>query len=354
MKRKNISSRLILAITLIAFGVVLLLSNIGLITGGVWNNLLRLWPALLIAAGFASLVQQRDILGPTITITLGTSLLLGNFNLISPLAWGVLISLWPLLLVAGGLDVINHRRSILAAAASTAVLVALTFGIYWYTGAFTFSPGRVQQVENLEASMGEIEDAEINLLPGVGYLEIRGGAESGTLVSGTVPEEGGEPAGVVTYRESSGTGFFRYSQTDERSAFPWTAGQQFYSFTLSGDVPVELEVSIGVGFELIDLTRLAPDSFSSSSGMGIAEIILPEEGEFTGEIDVGIGQTTITAPPGLPLRILLETGLVIATVPEGYLNREGVITSPGFSPGEAHVELTINQAMGLVRIEESE
>jgi hypothetical protein len=348
--KKNRTTRLALAVLLITTGVILILSNLGVISGSLWENLLRLWPALLVILGLSSMIQEREIFGPTITITLGTSLLLGNFGLITPLAWGILISLWPLLLVAGGLDVINYRRSVWAAIGSTSVLVALTFAIFWYGGAFTNIPGQIQPVDNLSVPLGEIEEADIKLVPGVGYVEITGNAEEGTLVSGSVPESAGKVIGDVRYTETSGIGIFRYTESDEGFSFPWTGGQQFYAFRLSEDVSLDLDNTLGFGFLLLDLAGLDVSSVRLSSGLGIAEIVLPETAEFTGEVDIGIGQTTIRIPENLPARVRVDRGLVFITIPEGWDQSEGSYTSPDFALGEPYLELTLKQAMGLLRI----
>jgi hypothetical protein len=181
-------------------------------------------------------------------------------------------------------------------------------------------------------------------------VEITGNAEEGTLVSGSVPESAGKVIGDVRYSETSGIGIFRYTESDEGFSFPWTGGQQFYAFRLSEDVSLDLDNTLGFGFLLLDLAGLDVSSVRLSSGLGIAEIVLPETAEFTGEVDIGIGQTTIRIPENLPARVRVDRGLVFITIPEGWDQSEGSYTSPDFALGEPYLELTLKQAMGLLRI----
>jgi lia operon protein LiaF len=48
---------------LIGLGIVFLLNNLGYLGWGIWDTLLRLWPVLLIAVGLDLLIGRRSALG---------------------------------------------------------------------------------------------------------------------------------------------------------------------------------------------------------------------------------------------------------------------------------------------------
>ena len=55
---------------LVALGVVLLLNNLGYLGWGVWETLVRLWPLLLIAIGLDLMIGRRTILGSALVALL--------------------------------------------------------------------------------------------------------------------------------------------------------------------------------------------------------------------------------------------------------------------------------------------
>ncbi len=62
-ERRHYRGGFVWPIILIGAGIVFLLNNLGLVDWGVWLTLLRLWPVLLIAIGLDLLVGRRFPLG---------------------------------------------------------------------------------------------------------------------------------------------------------------------------------------------------------------------------------------------------------------------------------------------------
>ncbi len=57
-------------ILLIAFGVIFLLNNLGVLNWNVWATLIRLWPVLLIGFGLDLLIGRRSVVGSVIVVLL--------------------------------------------------------------------------------------------------------------------------------------------------------------------------------------------------------------------------------------------------------------------------------------------
>ena len=64
-------------ILLISVGILLLLSNLGIVTWSTWNLIWRFWPLVLIAAGIDVLVGRRTTLGAIISAFLILALIGG-------------------------------------------------------------------------------------------------------------------------------------------------------------------------------------------------------------------------------------------------------------------------------------
>jgi LiaF transmembrane domain len=351
MERTNYVNRIIFALLLIAIGSVLLLTNFGLMGGGIWTNLLQLWPILLIALGLSSLIGGREIFGPTISITLGASILLANFDVLTAETWGILFGLWPVLLIAGGLDLVNRRRSIWVALLSTAALIGFVFAMFWVNGAFAANPGVGETSENIRIPYTDISRAEISLSPSAGTFQVNGMDEAGVLVVGSVPEASGEPVGITSYRESGDSGYFSYQEGQVNLSTAFGSGTQRSVFSIFKELPTELAINLGVGFSELDLTGMQLETLNISSGLGTIEILLPAEGSFQGKIEGGIGQITILAPANLALRVVTEKGIAVVNGPAEYNVTNGIYTSPAYERGEEAVELDLNQAIGLITIQ---
>jgi hypothetical protein len=119
---------------LITVGVVILLKNIGVLTGDVWTTILHLWPLLLIALGVESLFRGLGLATPVFWIGLGVVFLLTELRLANWDALQVIINFWPLLLIAIGLDVLVPRRPLWASFLGLIVLLAIFGGALWLMG----------------------------------------------------------------------------------------------------------------------------------------------------------------------------------------------------------------------------
>jgi predicted membrane protein len=90
--RSALTPRIVLGLCIMAFGLLLGLDNLGVVDAG---QLLRLWPAAIIAFGVVKIVQ-RQLFAGFVWSVVGLAILLHSLDLIN--AW----RLWPFLLVLVG------------------------------------------------------------------------------------------------------------------------------------------------------------------------------------------------------------------------------------------------------------
>lgn len=119
---------------LIAIGVAFLLQNMGVISGDFWDIVLSLWPLLIIFAGVDSLVRREGVAWPTLLIIVGAFFLLKNFNIVNWHGWGSLWKLWPLILVAIGVDLIFKNRPLWVTIFGVVMAVIVVVGEIWLVG----------------------------------------------------------------------------------------------------------------------------------------------------------------------------------------------------------------------------
>jgi hypothetical protein len=347
--RRHSRPSLFFPVILITLGVVFLLRNTGVLPGDIWQTLLRLWPVLLIAIGVDSLFQRHGIVGPIFWMTLGGVLLLANLGYLPFDVWSVLLNLWPLLLIAIGLDIVIGRRSLVAAILAAIMLTALLAGALWYLVAgspLASDPGGTQ----ISYPLSGANRAEVSLRPTAGSLKV-GSLEAGDqLVEGTVvvgrnerlvsgPEPGNSVEVAQFTLESEGAGRFLPPQ---RTRGPnWELG-------LSREVPLDLTVNMGAGDINLDLSNLTITNLRVSLGVGRITVYAPFEHGLSAEISSGVGETYLIVPSGAAVRIQADTALAVRDIPENYQRQDHIYTSPAYTTGAEAILIQVNQAIGRV------
>jgi hypothetical protein len=338
-------------IVLIALGVVLLLKNMGVIQGNTWGVIINLWPILLIIIGLDSFWQRRGSVGAVFWIAAGVIFLLCNYGYLTISIWQAIFGLWPVLLVAIGFDILFGHRSIWGALAGGLVVLALMAGSLWYMGA---------GVSSLPAAAGEqvvqplnrATQARVDLAPAAGMMKVYALPGGDNLVEGAVASTTGEHVSH-TVSTSGGTIIFSLHSTGSAFFFPSARqGQYTWDIGLSPQVPIDLKAEMGAGTMDIDLSGLQISNLQVDMAVGGAMVTLPEKGRFQAKISGAIGQLVVVVPRGMEVRIRADSGLAAVSVPPGYQQQDKVYTSPGYANAENAVDLEISQAIGQIVVKE--
>lgn len=296
----------------------------------------------------SELPRQRrlSLLGPALLIGLGAVLLLNRFGLLDWGVWYTLLQLWPLLLVAVGLELILAPRSALAGVLIPLALLAALAGALWWAGARP-NAALGQATSAIEQPLAAVERAELKLALGVGELRLAAMDEPEGLIAGTLQGQAGTlPSPVSTVQD--GVAFYTLQQRSDRFGAPWgsrVSGER-WQLRLTREVPLHLTLDTGAGTTVADLAELRVTALHVNSGVGATELVMPRAGGLSGTINGGVGQTTITLPGGVAARLTIHRGLGDVRVPDGYTRRGDSYESPGFSEAAPHVELTINGGVG--------
>ena len=293
--------------------------------------------------------HRGSLIGPVILIGLGVIFLLNNLGILNWSVWDVVFRLWPVLIVAAGLDILIGRRSTLGALLSLVLTCALIAGALWLYGSGI--AGRTATTE-ISQSLDEATEAEILIAPAVGSVHVEALAESNQLVSGVVHPIRGERVhqdfevrdGVATFRLQS-------EGTFVTPAFGPSSGQD-WDLGVSSDVPLDMEINLSVGELDVDLTDLTLDNLDVSMGVGQTRIVLPDEGNFRVHVDGAIGNTVIIVPAEMELRIHADTAISARQMPRNYQRNGDVYESPGYDDAENRIELYVSQAIGNVTVRE--
>lgn len=297
--------------------------------------------------------HRGGLVGPVLLIGLGLIFLAQNLGWVGGEIWLSLLRMWPLILVAVGVDLLIPRRSGWGTLVSLVLVVAVFVGGFWLSGV-RLGAARSGATETVSIPAGNATRARIRFSPPVAALNLEAISASDALVEGTVPKPGygrvradSTLSGTIAVVDVTASGVFVVPAVGPQD--------ETWRFGLTTQVPLELEISSGIGLVDADLTGLSIAGLDIETGIGRSIITLPVGGNFSGRLSSGIGQTVIVIPNGAAVHVLMTTGIGGVSTPEGsrpFDLGDNEYTSPGFAAAENRIELVIEQAIGSIVLRE--
>jgi hypothetical protein len=290
------------------------------------------------------------LVGPAILIIVGLVLLGNNLGWTTIGVWD-LLRLWPILLIAGGLEILIGQRSTLASLLVLVAMLALLGGGLWLLSS-SRPPGDLLQGEEISQSLEGATSAEVDIGFGVGTLRVRSMSDPDKLILGVAELHRGEKL-EQDAQIAEGTAIYSLKSTGNWAVpfFGWE-GDKTWDLELSRDVPIDLDIDAGVGDATIDLERLDLSELRLSVGVGRMTVILPMRGDLSARVDGGIGELFVKVPKGMELRVYASAGLGNTSVPPDYQRKGDVYLSPGYYDGDNRIDLTLEQGIGRIVIQE--
>lgn len=276
-------------------------------------------------------------------VLIGIILLLNTTGSLSWSVWLYVVSLWPLLLVAAGLDIIAKGLDAtwLRVLSSLLIIGGLLFGAF-VLPVTDVTPG----FGGLFASRGVEFDVVETTVPRVsrGEATIRGGVGSYTISDGDdlVRVSGRSPFGQprVDVTTSAQRADVRVTGPDsDRVWIPGIrGGSSRVDVQLDRTLVWDIDIDTGVVDLDADLSELAVNSAEVRSGVSQVRLTLGELPAGVREVPVtvrgGVANFVVRVPAGVPVRIEAETGLTVVNVDRSIprIAEEGrVWRSPGFA-----------------------
>jgi hypothetical protein len=294
--------------------------------------------------------RRGGIAGPILLIGLGALLLLSNFGRLPESIWPTLLRMWPVVLIAFGLDILITRRSVWGSMALVVLILAVLAGGYWLS-TVTVGPIGPGSIESVAVPREGATQAGVRVRSSVGLLEVEPGSAGATLLQATIPLLPGESLGQDVDRSGGSLdvdlhseGVFVLPSVSARGQ-PWEV-------RLHPDVPTALALDLGAGEIRLDGELLTVTSVDANLGVGVITLEVGSEVRSV-EADSGIGQIVIVLPAGVPARIDAEVALGDVDVPAGYTKSGDVYLSPGWTASSASIEVKANQAIGQIVVRQA-
>ncbi|MFM8321240.1 MAG: LiaF transmembrane domain-containing protein [Chloroflexota bacterium] len=333
-------------LALILLGLLFLLNNLGLLGQDLRGNLWALWPLLLVLIGVDDFLDHGRVAGPSLLIGAGVLFLLANIGVLNLSVWQAVASLWPLLIVAAGIDLVVGRRSWLLSLLGVVLVLALLIYAVGALAGDSF-PARTRPVSY---SLQDAASTSAAVDLPVGVLAIGAGQNKSGLLEGQLAEAGGLTL-IEDYRVDDGRAHYSLAARGAGFAAPGAYQRSRYTLAFSPDLPLALAASLAVGELDLDLSELQVESLDASLALGRLQILLPQRAAFSGRLETAMGQVVVRVPAGVGLRVRLDRGLAYVRYPQGYTVQGTTYTAPDFETAAHQVELQIDLAMGQLVIQ---
>jgi hypothetical protein len=337
---------------LVALGIIFLLRNTGALSGNAWDTLVNLWPVLLIILGVDSLYRREGVAGAVFWIGLGIIFLLGNLGVFAYNSWQVIFALWPILLIAIGLDIAIGRRSTLGAVVAMGITIAILAGSLLFLGAGT-TTGQTLPGDQISQPAQGATQAQEQIQPATGSLRIAAfssGEDPQNLIEGQLRKYRGETV-RSEYSVDGTTGNYRLYSSGISFVYVPNGSQGWgWDLAMNPAIPVDLQVSIGAGDAILDLSELKINGLKVSMGVGQTTVTLPAEGSFNGDLSGAIGELVVVVPSGAAVRIETTPALGATDAAPGFEKTDHVYTTPGYSSAANKIDLKVSLAIGKITI----
>lgn len=296
--------------------------------------------------------RSGGLLGPLILVLLGVLFLLNNFGIVDWSIWSQLWRLWPLVLIAVGLELLVGRRSPALSLIILLLLVAAAVAFLLYSGGFQPAGGLSQFPVNVPSQ--NTSKASVDITFSVGDLSVDAQSEGSALATGSLDYYDGTSTPQVSDNVSGDTRQLTIKQNEGGASFPFFGFGAHLSWTLhlSNQVPMTLRVEAGAGTVDMNLERLRISDLNLSTGAGDTSVILPSNaGTTIAKISGGAGTLDVTIPNGVEASIKVNSGIGKVDVdPKFAAQGDNIYTSQGYANARNKVDLTVNGGVGRITI----
>ncbi len=293
---------------------------------------------------------------PIILIGVGSILLLSNLGVIRGNPWSIIFQLWPVLLIALGLEILFGGSTGWRAVVSALLALGLVGGILWVLIAQPPIPGLnfggALQTTSISYPISGIESARADISFGAGANNLNAIGDSNNLIEGTLQtvtpptfsvSQAGDQADI--HLAPSATTVF---------IPPFSPGEK-WDIGLNSGATYQIDLNMGVGQSKIDLGKLRLSGGEVNGGVGNTELGLPNKGKFPLNINGGVGELRIVVPHNMAVRAEVNGGLgAFHGMPRLQRVDDHVYETEGFSSAENAVTLIINGGVGSITLVDGE
>jgi len=308
--------------------------------------------------------EPPSLFWPLVLIGAGALLLLSNLGYIPWSSWSLVWRLWPVLIIALGVEVMVGRRTMAGALFSGLMMVVIIGGAVFLILFAQRIPILSEMAKPAEWRISEVEHALDDVEQAHVYIDwnsppghLSALEDSSSLIEARVAHSGEL---VFDVKGSGNRADVRLEQRNigpVPSWRPFSSEENRWDVYLSPRVLLDLDLNSGSGRCEFDLSDLQLEKLFLKSGSGAVDLMLPGERSLKATIDSGSGAVKITIPQGVGVHVELDSGSG-AFRPDGRFEQvsgdpgdSGVWETNNWDKADVQIELIIEQGSGRIVIE---
>jgi hypothetical protein len=296
--------------------------------------------------------RRGGLVFPILLIAAGIVLLLNTLGIVDWSIWPSLLTLWPIILIAIGLDLLVGRRSTLGSLVVAAIVLVLLGGGIWYLANGTTGAGQLTS-HSISQPLAGASRAAMKIKVDTGALALAPLVEGDLLIRGTVmlPTNRSLDEKRTT---AGGTAVYTLAATGGTPVLVPQLGSQTgekWGLQVNHTTPMDLELASGVGEAVVDLETMNLTKLKVNVGVGSGDVILPAQGQLQADVSGGIGSLTLRLPSAMAARIMADSGIGQVEVQGDFQHQGDMYVTPGYDTAANRIALNIHAGIGKIVVE---
>lgn len=335
-------------LTLISIGVIFLLSNLGVMKVDLLGLVAIYWPLIFVIGSLDDVFQGKELPGSVISIGFGVILIAGNLGYLPMDGLQLLLRLWPVIIVAFGLNLLFANRSLINNIIGVGLALIVVVGMF-FLGVGQFSvPERASQ--QMDVALAGASDGELNLSLPVGPVTISAGDKNEQLLGGTYTLLKNERISQ-NYAVEQGHGTLDLSsEWDNVAVYTGFNGAPRWDLKVNPTIPLGLKLKLAVGEIKAIFSGTEVNHIEIENAVGFIDITCANQQDLDGKISNAVGRIIIRVPADAKVTIHADTAMTLVSKPAGWTRTEGLLTSPEGTSSQ-DIVLDVNNAVGFLTIE---
>lgn len=296
-------------------------------------------------------MRIRTYLKGIIIILLGVILLANNLQILPWGVWHELVRFWPVILIAIGIHLIFKKSSLSFLQLLSPLIIIATIG-----GAIYFSQAdRVYEITDhvlrFEQPLSpELKQADIEINFGAGTLRLEESSDylfegSFTTPSWLRPR--------MRYRIVGEKGILELTEEGERGRFQFSqlGKEHYWNLRLNNEIPLTLKIKTGASNNYLDISSLRVTYLELEAGVSKNEIKFGPLSSIQAKIRAGVSRIKLFIPRAMGIRIEANTALTSNNFQTlGLIKQEDVYTSSNYSSAETRLNIKLEVGVSSVTV----
>ncbi len=297
-------------------------------------------------------MNRRGFFKGSIIILLGLILLANNFQILPWGVWYELMRLWPVILIAVGTHFIFRKSSLSFLQIFPPLIVIAAIGGAIYLSQFGGNYQKVDQMFRFEQPLSpDLTRASISISFGAGRLSLEGGSThlfDGDLVT---------PSWLrpkMRYKVIDREGLLELTEEGGRDGFRFRPSGKDHSWDLrlNNEIPLALTIKTGASSNYLDLSFLKVTYLELDTGASNSEIKFADSVSIRAKIHAGASVIKLLIPQTIGTRIKADPPLTSSNLMElGFRKEKDVYTSKNYPTAETRVDLDLDVGVSSLSVE---